>query len=76
MMPGRSDTFYYRCDFALMSLLGGLIGYIWFAPQDAQKALGAGLGWTAALNVAATNQPRTRTRPPSQSTKTAGKGKK
>jgi hypothetical protein len=51
MFPGRSDTFYYRFDFFLMSLSGATIGLITFAPQGIYQALAAGFGWTGAMNV-------------------------
>jgi hypothetical protein len=70
MKPGKSDTFYNRSDFAVVTVLGGLIGYLFFAPQDVPRALIAGLGWTAALNVG-TSQPKTR--PPRQPPKTRRK---
>jgi hypothetical protein len=51
MMPGHSDTFYYRFDFFLMSFAGALIGLITFSPQGIYQALAAGFGWTGAMNV-------------------------
>jgi hypothetical protein len=51
MMPGRSDTFYYRSDFVVMSLSGTIIGLITFSPQGIYQALAAGFGWAGAMNV-------------------------
>jgi len=51
MIPGRSDTFYYRSDFILMTVVGALIGLITFSPQGVYQALAAGFGWTGAMNV-------------------------
>jgi len=51
MLPNRSDTFYFRCDFVLMSLTGAIIGLITFSPQGLYQALAAGFGWTGAMNV-------------------------
>jgi hypothetical protein len=71
MKPGKSDIFYYRCDFVLVSVLEGLFDYIWFAPQDAHKALAAGISWPAIFTVATTSQQNTR--PARQPPKTSGK---
>jgi hypothetical protein len=51
MLPNKSDTFYYRCDFVLMSFVGAAIGLITFSPQSIYQALAAGFGWTGAMNV-------------------------
>jgi len=51
MIPNRTDIFYFRCDFILMSFSGALIGLITFAPPDIYHALAAGFGWTGAMNV-------------------------
>jgi hypothetical protein len=48
---GRSDTFYYRSDFVVMSLSGTIIGLITFDPQGIYQALAAGFGWAGAMNV-------------------------
>jgi lipid-A-disaccharide synthase-like uncharacterized protein len=51
LLPGKSDTFYYRTDFVFVILVGSAIGYIFFIPQDPIQALAAGCGWVGALNV-------------------------
>src|SRR5215468_8725991 len=57
MIPNRSDTFYYRTDFVLMSCSGALIGLITFSPQGIYQALAAGFGWTGAMNVLLKSDP-------------------
>lgn len=51
MLPGRSETFYYRSDFIVMTISGIIIGLITFSPQSIYQALAAGFGWAGALNV-------------------------
>jgi hypothetical protein len=51
LIPGKSDTFYYRLDFFLVIILGSLVGYIFFEPKQSIQALAAGCGWVGALNV-------------------------
>lgn len=51
VLPNRSDVFYARADFMLMTLSGTIIGLITFAPQGVYQALAAGFGWTGAMNV-------------------------
>jgi hypothetical protein len=50
--PGHTKAFYLRCDFALSVLVGTVIGIILYSPTSAYQALAAGLGWTAAFNIA------------------------
>jgi hypothetical protein len=57
MLPGKSDTFYYRCDFFVMSVAGALIGVITFSPQGIYQALAAGFGWTGAMNILLKTEP-------------------
>lgn len=47
----RSSVFYARMDFFLTVFLGSFIGFVFFSPDTAQKALAAGLGWVASVNV-------------------------
>lgn len=47
----RSAAFYARMDFFLTVFLGSFLGFIFFAPDNAQKALASGLGWVASVNV-------------------------
>lgn len=51
IIPDKSDTFYYRSDFLLVSVSGTIIGLITFSPQSVYQALAAGFGWTGAMNV-------------------------
>jgi hypothetical protein len=51
VLPGRSDAFYHRTDFILVSVFGSMIGAIIFDPHNAFQALAAGCGWVGALNV-------------------------
>jgi hypothetical protein len=51
ILPDRAPSFYYRCDFVIMSVSGALIGLITFTPQSIYQALAAGFGWTGAMNV-------------------------
>jgi len=51
VLPGKSETFYHRVDFALVSLLGSFIGLIVFTPTNAFQALAAGCGWVGALTM-------------------------
>ncbi|WP_155256486.1 hypothetical protein [Mesorhizobium loti] len=57
MFPERSDVFYARADFFLVSLSGSVIGIITFSPQGIYQALAAGFGWTGAMNVLLKSEP-------------------
>jgi hypothetical protein len=50
MVPGRSDTFYYRYDLIVMTISGTIIGLITFSPNGIYQALAAGFGWAGAMN--------------------------
>ena len=49
--PGKSQVFYDRTDFFLVSIAGSVIGTIFFAPASTMEALAAGFGWVGAVNV-------------------------
>jgi hypothetical protein len=51
MFPGKSDVFYDRFDFLVVTFLGSFIGYVLFEPKYYPQALSAGLGWVSAVNV-------------------------
>ena len=51
IFPGKSETFYSRLDFVVVSLVGSIIGMIVFQPSNAIQALSAGFGWVSSLNV-------------------------
>jgi hypothetical protein len=55
--PDRSDVFYSRVDFLIVTFVGSLIGLIIFAPRNAFQALAAGCGWVGALNVLLSARP-------------------
>ena len=61
LLPGKSDTFYYRMDFCLVILIGSAVGYIFFEPKQSIQALAAGCGWVGALNVLLQQKPREQT---------------
>ncbi|HEY2955738.1 MAG TPA: hypothetical protein VGK89_10870 [Candidatus Eisenbacteria bacterium] len=50
ILPGRSDAFYSRVDFIVVSLAGSAIGQIIFEPRTPFQALAAGVGWVGAMN--------------------------
>ena len=50
--PKRQDAFYFRLDFFLSAVVGTGIGLILYSPQNGYQALAAGIGWTAAFNIA------------------------
>jgi len=52
MFPDRPAVFYDRMDFLLVSVIGSMIGFLFYAPQTSAQALAAGLGWVSAINVA------------------------
>jgi len=58
VLPDRTDVFYARTDFMLMTFSGSMIGLITFAPQGVYQALAAGFGWTGAMNVLLKTEPR------------------
>lgn len=49
--PGKTETFYFRLDFVLVTFCGSLIGTIFYAPGNPFQALAAGIGWVGAVNV-------------------------
>lgn len=51
VFPGKSQTFYARVDFFVVSIVGSVIGMIVFQPTNATQALSAGFGWVSSLNV-------------------------
>jgi|SRR5712691_7037416 len=51
IFPGKSEKFYSRLDFFIVSLVGSVIGMIVFQPSNAIQALSAGFGWVSSLNV-------------------------
>lgn len=51
VLPGRRPVFYSRVDALLVTILGGVIGFIFFAPASNFEALAAGFGWLGAVNV-------------------------
>lgn len=51
MLPGKSDTFYFRSDFIISAILGTVIGIVIYSPTTEYQALAAGLGWTAAFSI-------------------------
>jgi hypothetical protein len=57
LLPGRTETFYFRMDFVLVILLGPIVGLICFSPTNAFQALAAGCGWVSALNVLVQQKP-------------------
>jgi hypothetical protein len=57
LLPGRSDTYYFRLDFVLLILVGPVVGLICFAPTNPFQALASGCGWVGALNVLLQQKP-------------------
>lgn len=51
LIPSRSDAFYDRIDFIVMTFGGAVIGFVFFDPTTARQALSAGLGWVGAVNI-------------------------
>lgn len=51
MFPNRSQVFYDRVDFILVTFLGSALGFILLEPKQAAQALTAGLGWVSAVSV-------------------------
>ena len=66
MLPDKSDTFYARTDFVVMSISGTIIGLIAFSPQGLYQALAAGFGWTGAMGVLLKVQPPNQPNPANQ----------
>ncbi|GJH28154.1 hypothetical protein [Caballeronia novacaledonica] len=51
MFPNRSNTFYDRCDFIVVTILGSVLGFKLLDPQHPPQAVMAGLGWVSAVTV-------------------------
>ena len=51
VFPGRTDSFYYRVDFLIVSFAGSIIGTIFFSPTNNLQVLAAGFGWVGTVNV-------------------------
>lgn len=51
VLPGRSPVFYSRVDALAVTVVGGIIGFVFFAPASNFEALAAGFGWLGAVNV-------------------------
>ena len=60
MWPERSDAFYHRVDFVMVVLIGSIIGYLLFRPEQIPHALTAGFGWIGAVSILV-NKPPTET---------------
>jgi len=51
LFPNRSQVYYDRLDFLLVTVCGSIIGTIFFQPHDSLQGLSAGFGWVGALSV-------------------------
>jgi hypothetical protein len=51
MFPQKSELFYDRLDFLLVTGLGSVIGFIFFDPDNAIHSLSAGLSWSSGLSI-------------------------
>jgi len=51
LIPARSDAFYDRIDFLVMTLGGAVIGFVFFDPTTSRQALSARLGWVGAVSI-------------------------
>ena len=49
--PNRSETFYNRVNFCICTIVGSIIGFIFFSPQSHIGALVAGFGWQGAITA-------------------------
>src|SRR5262245_51555389 len=57
LFPARQQSFYYRVDFLLSTVLGAILGTIIYQPSTSIQALAAGLGWVGAVNILAKKKP-------------------
>lgn len=55
MFPERTNVFYDRLDFLVVTIMGSILGYLLLDPKQVHQALVAGLGWVSAVNVAMNN---------------------
>jgi hypothetical protein len=49
--PSRTEVYYIRVDFFLVTVVGSIIGSILYQPQQLYQALAAGFGWVGALQI-------------------------
>src|SRR3712207_4732213 len=42
IFPGHGDTFYFRSNFLVVTIIGSVIGFIFFSPTNLLEALAAG----------------------------------
>lgn len=52
--PMKSNAFYNWTDLVIVVFLGAFIGMLYFGPETAQQAFGAGLGWVGVLTTMTT----------------------
>jgi len=49
MLPGKSETFYFRIDFLILPLIGALLGRYLIDPVEVENAIFTGLTWSGTL---------------------------
>ena len=59
ILPNKSETFYRRVDFLVVTVAGSLIGVIIFEPRTPFQALAAGVGWVGAMNTLLSSSAKT-----------------
>ena len=51
IFPKKSDEFYELLNFWIVTLIGSLIGYLFYSPSTSLEALASGFGWTGAIKA-------------------------
>jgi hypothetical protein len=64
VIPGKSEAFYFRLDFAFLPLIGAVLGLYLIDPQDAGKAIFTGLTWSGTLIAMLQKEPKTQSPEP------------
>lgn len=55
LIPKKSESFYARVDFAILPMIGSVLGYFLITPTGYSSAVFAGLSWSGTL-IALLNQ--------------------
>lgn len=51
LIPNKSSTLYFRVDFIMLPIIGGLIAYMLLDPTGIKNSFFAGISWSGSLSA-------------------------